>query len=263
VIISLFFVNWQLIRSSLENTGILDRLFNKTATGKTVPNTLPEIPGPAESPDIGPGPGIPGGALPAEPGQVPPTADPGAAPAAKPEDPAVPAADSQPDPAAALPETKSPAAPAQLPAEKPGPSAGTARERAVYFLRIDNDGTIIRTRVARTIAASDSPLEDSLRLLLQGPTTEEKDRKLRSLIPPGTRLLRIEVRGSTAYISFSEEFQFNTAGVEGYIGQLRQIIWTVTEFPNIRDVQILIEGRRVDYLGEGINIGSPLGRDSF
>ncbi|MDR3124205.1 MAG: GerMN domain-containing protein, partial [Treponema sp.] len=68
---------------------------------------------------------------------------------------------------------------------------------------------------------------------------------------------------STAYLSFSEDFQFNTYGVEGYIGQLRQIIWTATEFPNISDVQILIEGRRIDYLGERIAIGSPLGRDAF
>jgi spore germination protein GerM len=69
------------------------------------------------------------------------------------------------------------------------------------------------------------------------------------------------VRGSTAYISFSEEFQYNTFGVEGYAAQLRQIVWTVTEFTNVSDVQILIEGRRVDYLGEGIWIGSPLDRD--
>jgi spore germination protein GerM len=111
--------------------------------------------------------------------------------------------------------------------------------------------------------ATDSPLADTIRLLLQGPTVDEGNRGLITLIPPGARLLSAQVRGSTAYLSFSEEFQFNTYGVEGYIGQLRQIIWTVTEFPNVSDVQILIEGRRIDYLGERIAIGSPLGRDAF
>jgi spore germination protein GerM len=105
---------------------------------------------------------------------------------------------------------------------------------------------------------------DSLRSLIAGPSTEEERQGLRSLIPPGTRLLpATTVRGNTAYVSFSEDFQYNTFGVEGYAAQLRQVIWTATEFPNIKDVQILIEGRRIDYLGEGIWIGSPLGRESL
>jgi spore germination protein GerM len=106
-------------------------------------------------------------------------------------------------------------------------------------------------------------MQDSLNALLAGPSAEEKRRGLLSLIPANTRILSATVRGSTAYISFSEEFQYNTYGVEGYAAQLNQIVWTVTEFPNIQDVQILIEGRRVDYLGEGIWIGSPIRRGAL
>jgi spore germination protein GerM len=146
----------------------------------------------------------------------------------------------------------------------PPPDPGPGRTRTLYFIRVDGDGVLLRTPVTRTTAASGSPLTEVLRLLLQGPSAEENRRNpgLRSLIPQGTQLLRAEVRGSTAYISFSEEFQFNTFGAEGYMGQLWQIIWTVTEFPNITDVQLLIEGNRVDFLGERIPIGSPLGRNS-
>jgi spore germination protein GerM len=104
---------------------------------------------------------------------------------------------------------------------------------------------------------------DALQALMQGPSIEEQRRDLISLIPQGTRILSAVVRGDTAYISFSEEFQFNTYGVEGYAAQLRQIVWTVTEFSTVKDVQILIEGRRVDYLGEGIWIGSPVNRDTL
>jgi spore germination protein GerM len=98
---------------------------------------------------------------------------------------------------------------------------------------------------------------------LQGPTAEEQRKGLISLIPQGTRVLSATVRGSTAYISFSEEFQFNTSGAEGYVAQLRQIVWTATEFPTVKDVQILIDSRRIDYLGEGIWIGGPLSRDTL
>jgi hypothetical protein len=144
------------------------------------------------------------------------------------------------------------------PAPKPGV---TGRERGLYFMRVDRDGTIVRTRISRTFPGSDSPMLDALQALLRGPPTEEKD--LVSLIPQGTKILNATVRGSTAYISFSEEFQYNTYGVEGYAAQLRQIVWTATEFSNVKDVQILIEGRRVDYLGESVWIGSPISRDGL
>ena len=104
-------------------------------------------------------------------------------------------------------------------------------------------------------------MTDVLQALIAGPNENERQRGLISLIPPGTKILSASIRGNTAYISFSEEFQYNTYGVEGYAGQLRQIVFTATEFPNVRDVQILIEGRRIDYLGEGIWIGSPLNRE--
>ena len=137
------------------------------------------------------------------------------------------------------------------------------RERAVYFTQIDRDGQILQSRVIRRMPVSDSPMTDALNVLLIGPSTDEINRGILNLIPQNTRILSATVRGNTAYISFSEDFMFNTFGIEGIIAQLRQIVWTVTEFQNVNDVQILIEGRRLDYLGEGIWIGSPINRQSF
>jgi spore germination protein GerM len=141
----------------------------------------------------------------------------------------------------------------------PGPEAG--KNRTVYFMQLDRDGTIIRTRVNKTLPASDSPMLDILQSLLQGPSAEEQRRGLISLIPQGTRIINATVRGETAYINFSEEFQYNTYGVEGYAAQLKQVVWTATEFSTVKDVQFRIEGRRVDYLGESVWIGSPVNRD--
>jgi germination protein M len=135
------------------------------------------------------------------------------------------------------------------------------RERVLYFIRVDRSGYISRVQANRKFPVSDSPLNDVIQALLAGPNTEEKSSGLISLIPPATKLLSVSIRGNTAYISFNEEFQYNTYGVEGYAGQLRQVVFTVTEFSNVADVQILIEGRRIDYLGEGIWVGSPVSRD--
>jgi len=138
------------------------------------------------------------------------------------------------------------------------------KDHSLWLVKIYDDGVISREKVKRTLKVSDSPLTDAIGALLSGPSTEERKKGLTSLIPDGTRLISILVRGSTAYLNFNEQFQFNSHGVEGYVQQLRQVIWTATEFESVKDVQILIDGRRLDYLGpEGIHIGKPLGRDSI
>jgi spore germination protein GerM len=158
-----------------------------------------------------------------------------------------------------------PAAKKEKEKEKPvqPPAPAQTRDRAIYFANVGSDGQILHSKVTRKIPVSDSPMQDALNVLLAGPTAEELSRGLVNLVPKNTRILSATVRGNTAYISFSEDFLFNTFGVEGYVAQLRQIVWTVTEFQNVKDVQILVEGRRMDYLGEGIWIGSPINRQSF
>jgi spore germination protein GerM len=111
------------------------------------------------------------------------------------------------------------------------------------------------------LPASDSPLQDTLEQLIRGPSALEEKQGLISLIPKNVKILNAVVRGNTAYISFNEDFLFNTYGVEGYAGQRKQIVLTATEFSNVKDVQILIDGKRVDFLGEGVWIGSPISRN--
>jgi hypothetical protein len=162
--------------------------------------------------------------------------------------------------AASQPAAANPPVAETPPPAKPEP----VRDRALYYIQIDRgDGTILSIKVPRKLPASDSPMLDALEALLSGPTREERDRGLISLIPGNVKILDARVLGTTAYISFNEDFQYNQYGAEGYIAQLRQIVWTATEFSTVEDVQFLIEGRRMDYLGESIWIGSPLSRESL
>ena len=137
------------------------------------------------------------------------------------------------------------------------------QNRALHFTRVDRGGNILRIRVNRRLPVSASPLTDALNALISGPTTDEKATGLISLIPEGTELLSAAVRDGTAFLSLSEDFQYNIYGIDGYVGQLCEIVFTATEFSTVRDVQILIQGRRIDYLAEGIWIGSPLSRDTL
>jgi germination protein M len=130
-------------------------------------------------------------------------------------------------------------------------------------VKVDADGAIELAPVSRSLAAGDSPLRDNLAALLAGPTPAEAAGGIVSLVPAGTAVRSVTVKGDTATIDFSEQFRFNALGIEGLRAQLRQVVWAATEFPTVSRVQVLIEGKRVDYLGpEGAAVGSPLGRDS-
>lgn len=149
------------------------------------------------------------------------------------------------------------------PKKEPAKPANT--ELQLCFVNIDGDGAVVRQVIKRKVPKSDSPLTTAINLLLQGPdTTKSAERNCMTLIPAGTKLLSAKVSGGVAYLNFNEAFEINTYGVEGYIHQLEQIVYTATAFSTVNSVQFLIEGEKRDYLGsEGVLIASPLSRSSF
>lgn len=141
------------------------------------------------------------------------------------------------------------------------PAVAPTFNAILYFVEIDGDGRVNLKSVQRSIKKTDSPLTEVLGNLLSGPNYSEKTKGAMSCIPEGTRLIGASVKNGVATLNFSEEFQFNTLGVEGYLAQLKQIIYTATTFSTVNSVQFMIEGQKSDYLGsEGVWIGSPLGR---
>lgn len=148
--------------------------------------------------------------------------------------------------------------------EKPEETPVSTRNISLYFMYIDSTGNLIRKETSRTIPSTNSPLTATLQTLLAGTSTEEESKGYISLIPEGTVLLSASVKNKVAYLNFNDSFQWNKYGVEGYFGQLIQIVYTATSFGTVDSVQFLIEGMKQDYLGsEGVWIGSPLSRASF
>ena len=134
----------------------------------------------------------------------------------------------------------------------------------LYFVSIGGDGSISRKQITRNLQKTNSPLTSAINALLEGPILEELNDDCMSLIPEGSRLLSASVKDKVATLNFSEEFEFNRYGVEGYIGQLMQVVYTATAFPTVESVQFLVEGQRKEYIGsEGVWIGSPLSQSSF
>ncbi len=204
---------------------------------------------------------------PAEPSSTEPAAtQPAAQPAGQQPAAGQPAA-RQPASAPTTPASTAEPGSTATPSTSPTPTspARPARTRAarLWFAKVDEDGAIELAPVARTLPVGDSPLSDNLAALLAGPTSAERTAGLVSFVPSGTVVRSVTVKGDTAVIDFNEQFRFNALGVEGLRAELRQVVWAATEFPTVSRVQVLIEGRRVEYLGpEGAAVGSPLGRDS-
>jgi germination protein M len=264
IVLFIFALNWGKIQETLARTNFHEIVKTQggadkapkapaapEADGKALPKAQPQ----AEPKAAGPEPLAPKAGPEAS---VPAPAAPKLDPKAEPKPDAQPRGDSG-DQRDARSRSKDPAAP------KPLPSAiARSRSAALYFVRIDEDGVIVRQEVKRQVPASDSPLLDALGALLKGPSEEELRKKLVSLVPEGTRLLSVQLRGSTAVLDFNEAFMYNHYGIEGYAGQLKQVVYTATAFPTVQDVQILIDGEKHEYLGgEGVFIGRPLSRNSF
>lgn len=138
------------------------------------------------------------------------------------------------------------------------------RDSDLYFIRVTDDGKIHPHRVERQISYTDSPMTRTIETLISGPSIEELNMGLLNLIPKGTELLSARIQNGTAYLNFNEAFRFNPMGVEGFLAQLQQIVFSSTEFDTVERVQILIDGSQREYLGgEGVYIGEPLSRESF
>ena len=148
--------------------------------------------------------------------------------------------------------------------EQPKSVTKTVVNQKLYFVYIGEDGVVSRKVITREVEKNDSPLVTNINLLLKGPDSSEANKGYKTLIPPGTRLLSAYVRDGVAFLNFNEEFEFNRIGVDGYLAQLMQIVYTATEFSTVKSVQFLIDGQKKEYLGsEGVWIGSPLSRTSF
>lgn len=107
-------------------------------------------------------------------------------------------------------------------------------------------------------------MESALTALLAGPTNAEESHDIITNIPENTILKSIKIEDDIMFLDFSEEFEFNSYGRDSTLLQLKQIVFTATEYSDIEKIQFLINGEIRTYLGgDGVVIGKPLSRDDF
>lgn len=145
-------------------------------------------------------------------------------------------------------------APKAFTPEKPPEQQLPAISLTLYFS--DQDATELRAE-RRNVPHTNDPARTAMEELLAGARTPG----LVSLIPAGTKLKSFSVQQGIAYVDLSGDI-LNTPN-RGSTSEnliIASIVNTLTEFPNIEKVQLLIEGKEQETLYGHMDLSQPFTR---
>ena len=107
------------------------------------------------------------------------------------------------------------------------------------------------------VAINNQPARTAIELLLAGT----KNSDLVAIMPAGTKLKNLTVKDHIAYVDFDDAIiKKSTGGSAGETLMVAAIVNTLTEFSDIHQVQILINGKKVETLSGHLDVSEPLGR---
>ncbi|MEW6424365.1 MAG: GerMN domain-containing protein [Bacillota bacterium] len=134
----------------------------------------------------------------------------------------------------------------------------TGRTTAVVLYFADKNGYLVAypKEIPKVVGIGRRTLEE----LCQGPPA---DSGLYPTIPAGARLKDINIKeNGLAIVDFSQNLKSrHWGGATGELLTVYSIVNTLTQFPTVQEVQILIEGERVQTLAGHLDISKPLRRD--
>jgi germination protein M len=135
------------------------------------------------------------------------------------------------------------------------PSVSTV---SVYFL----DGENLRVGHGREVEGM-GVAASAVEALLEGPTADDEALGFTTSIPDGTTLLGLNIVDDLATVDLSGEFE-SGGGTLSMNARLAQVVYTITQFPSVRGVQLRLDGEDVEAIGgEGLMVDRPLTRADF
>jgi spore germination protein GerM len=133
----------------------------------------------------------------------------------------------------------------------------TARKVTLFFAN-SSDTDLFLAEEVRHINRPGALPRLAMEELLKGPS---KKNVLKPSIPPGTRLLSLSISDNIAYADFSGELVKNHwGGSDMEAITVGAIVKTLTQFKEIRAVQILVDGSKKETLAGHMAIDQPLSR---
>lgn len=128
---------------------------------------------------------------------------------------------------------------------------------SVYYPDVNATGLVA---VTKTVKAQEAEkYKAAVEALLAGTD----DKNLTAVFPKKTKLRKVSVSGGVAKVDFDKNltsgFVGGSTGEEMLVGSL---VNTLTEFPEIKKVQILVEGKEIDSLSGHLDLSRPVERMS-
>lgn len=134
---------------------------------------------------------------------------------------------------------KDPIAPGNVNLEMAAEGAQGAKV-TVFFQSTSPSAYAYLIPVTRITGSMHGSLETALRELLAGP---KEPLNMTIDIPQGTQLLGIQMDQGITYINFSSEFNALANSAESEAMVFKAILMTARQFPEVTQVQILVEGK--------------------
>ncbi len=136
------------------------------------------------------------------------------------------------------------------------PEEGEKVVLKVYRIAPDGENLTAES-CERELKAGQKPEEVAVNILLgEAP----KDKKLSSAFPAGVKLRGLKVENSMAVADLSKDI-IKPGGSMPEMLMVYSLVNTLTEFPAIKNVQILIEGKKVETISGHMDVFDPLKRN--
>ena len=143
-----------------------------------------------------------------------------------------------------------------LQAETAGLAENGPLKVALYFIG-DEEGRSLLVPEVRTISPTAEPEKAALRELIKGPVTEG----LQPVLPAKTTVRQLVIENGLAVVDLSQEAVRIDRGSWGEALVVWSLVNTLTKFPEVEAVRILIEGQPVETLAGHFDLSRPLRRN--
>lgn len=126
---------------------------------------------------------------------------------------------------------------------------------SVYYPDVNATGLVA---VTKTVKAQEA---DKYQAAVEALLAGTDDKKLTAVFPKKAKLRKVSVSGGVAKVDFDKNlisgFVGGSTGEEMLVGSL---VNTLTEFSEIKKVQILVEGKEIDSLSGHLDLSRPVER---
>jgi len=146
-------------------------------------------------------------------------------------------------------------APNALPEKEQGKTEKGKLTIKVYYP--DEQGMKLRAVQKTVKSGSEDKYTAALKALLDGT----KEKGLTTIVPKQAKIKSVKVQGDTAFVDFDQnlikKFIGGSTGEEMLVGS---IVNTLTEFSEIKKVQLLVEGKKIESISGHLDLTKPVER---